>query len=382
MLKQLEDKGIIYDIEIFKNILMITTYTLKIKEYGIYYWYKDFNNINEFIKLVKSKDDIKCWIGYNSLYFDNAVIDHLINNPKITLLKLWEFSQGLIKNKNAKNPYRWNSNFSYSLDLLEVIREGYNVKSLKGVAVNLKHPKIQDLPLDFDKEVSDDEFKTLLEYNKNDVDITLSILNFIEERLEMRQVLSEHYDINVLSSADSYIAKNIFNKFYYEKTLEKNPNIDIKELKTLRTNRDVINVSDLVLPGIKFTTPELQEFFNNLKQLQIVKGEDDKFICYIPQLDYAGMSYTIALGGIHSVDKPLIIKTPDDELLLDIDIASQYPTAIINNKVCPAHLDPDIFIPLVKEIVDKRLWYKKHKHENSLYSVLEKGLKITINTIK
>lgn len=380
MLEQLEQTGIIYDVEIFKNALVVTCYSLKVKQYRIYSWYKDNNNINELLNLITNKNNPRCWIGYNSLQFDNGVMDHLIHNKDITLLKLWEFSQTLIKGN--KNPYKYNSNFRNSLDLLEVIREGYNVKSLKAVAVNLKHPTIQDLPVDYDKEITDEEFDVLVDYNKNDVEITLKILNHIEKRLEMRQVLSQHYKIDVLSSADSYIAKKLFDKFYYEKILDKDPNTDIKRLKHLRTLRDVIPIKDIVLPQIKFATPELQSFFYLIKQLDIVRKNDDKFVCDIPELEYGGMTYTVALGGIHSVDTPLIIKTPDDELLLDIDIASQYPTAIINNKVCPAHLDPDIFIPLVEEVVAKRLWYKKHKHENVLYSVLEAGMKIKINTIK
>lgn len=380
MLEIIKNKGLIFDIEIFKNAFIVTVFSLRVNRCKTFTWFEDINQVEDLINLVCNKDDPRIWIGYNSIQFDQGVIDHLIYNwGKISILKLWEFSQTIIN--QDKNPYRYNSHFSNSLDLMEVIREGYTKKSLKGIAVNLKFPKIQDLPFHYTSYLTKEDVQKVIDYNKNDVDITLALLNHLEIRLEMRQVISEQYNLNVLSAADSYIAKELFNKFYYEAALKKNPDLDIKQLKYLRTKRDNINISDLVLPGIKFQTKELNSFFQHIKTLTIVRKDDDSYTCDIPELKYAGMTYTVALGGIHSVDEPLIIETPENELLLDIDISSQYPTAIINNRTTPAHLDPDIFIPLVKDIVEKRLWYKKHKKENSLYGVLEKGLKITINTI-
>jgi hypothetical protein len=55
--------------------------------------------------------------------------------------------------------------------------------------------------------------------------------------------------------------------------------------------------------------------------------------------------------------------------------------AILNNNLCPQHLDCDVFLPLLKNIVDQRLYHKKRRKESKESDVIQSGLKIAINSI-
>jgi hypothetical protein len=377
MLEELIDKGLLYDVELYRNCFLATFYSLRKDEYRYFKWFGCEDEREAMFKTIKGR-----WlIAFNNFNYDDAILNHLILNPDITLYDLWLFSQKLIKGE--RNPYRYNSKF-VSYDLLEVIREGYNTKSLKGVAINLKYPTIQDLPIPFEAEITRDQFNELLKYNINDVDILHLIFLHIKKRLEMRRILSEQYGINVHSASDSGIAKELINKFYTEQALLKDPNFKIKDIKYKRTERETINIQDTVLPKIQYQTAIFQEYLNTIKQLTITRisstETSDKFACDIPKFIYKGKTYTIALGGIHSEDAPLVIKVSGNRLLLDLDVASQYPTAIEVNKVCPKHLDPDCFLPQLSKTKKERIYYKHNKKTNTLYVELEKGLKITLNT--
>ncbi len=78
---------------------------------------------------------------------------------------------------------------------------------------------------------------------------------------------------------------------------------------------------------------------------------------------FNGSTYTIALGGIHSIDPPRIIRPKVNEILIDADIGSQYPNAINKRELFPAHLGKEWLIGY-KDIIQKRILAKKNKQIN------------------
>lgn len=327
MLDKPKRTELLYDVELYKNYFCATFYSYVANQYKLFQWSDKVNDISELIKLVTNTNPVRVLVSYNGLNYDDCILNHIIRNYKkgLTIRSLWEFSQKLIC-EEIRNPYRYNSRFK-SIDCMEILRVGRFSKPLKLVAVNLKFPKIQEMPVEYDKEMTDEDIVEIISYNKNDVDILKYLFEHLEEEneLEMRRLLSEQYNLNLYTDAESAMAKALFNKFYFDKAKEKNPDIDTKALSKLRTIRTRIELKDLILPTVQFKTDELKLFHQTLTELTITrersKKEPDKevFVCPIPELHFAGNEYTIALGGIHSVDEPLIIETGEDDLLLDLD---------------------------------------------------------------
>jgi DNA polymerase elongation subunit (family B) len=90
---------------------------------------------------------------------------------------------------------------------------------------------------------------------------------------------------------------------------------------------------------------------------------------------FDGVKYKLGIGGIHSDDKPGIFTSTDTELIIDCDIASMYPTLIVNNNLYPSHLSR-LFLDLYKKIILQRLEAKKLGNETESYV-----LKILLNSV-
>lgn len=390
MLESLYERGIIYDWENYKNCHVCTMYSLRTKQYKTFVMYKNRDDRKEFLDIVNSKVNGKprVLIGYYNNDYDNAITEHLIKYPNISLFDLWKFGQSLIKER--KNPYKYRSKLE-SIDLNEIIRAGYGTIPLKGALVNLKFDRIQDLPINPEEEINDSNLENLISYNKDgDVRGTILLFEHLKDRLAMRETITEEFGVKVNGLADSAIGKQILDKLYYEKLKETNPDIDFNEFKKLRTHRGDIPIKDIIYDQIQFKTEELSNFLTTLKSLTIKliqekkkkEVEEDSHVCEdIPPLIFNGIEYSVALGGIHSVDKPLIIIPTEDEMLLDLDVTSQYPSRIIADRICPAHLDPDIFIPLFESILDKRKYYKSNSKTNPAFTALADGMKLSANSI-
>lgn len=379
-----------FDIESFPNFFSVIFYDGSTKlTFTIASNRNDILQLILFLQQVIKDGDIL--IGYNSIGYDNILLNYLLAyyTSLSSYMKGDEIagyiniiSKGIIEPEKASNKVKQAiRNLKYStrfkfIDLLEVIREGFNVKGLKGVAINLKWHRIQDLPHSPDHIVLLEEIDDILDYNFNDVLITERVYNHISQRIVMREVLSERYGVNLLSDADSMIAKTIFNKAYgtYE-------GVDLDEIKHKRTSRKTVAFADIIFPWVKFETPELQVYLEELRKVVVTDVDTDKPQVSIPPLVFNGMEYTIALGGIHSVDKPGMFESNEDMMLMDMDVASQYPSCILHNKVCPAHLDPNVFLDVYQGQVDLRLDYKAKGKYDKFAKIVEAGLKIEINTV-
>ena len=76
----------------------------------------------------------------------------------------------------------------------------------------------------------------------------------------------------------------------------------------LRTERTIISFNKIIFPHIHFKTIQLQNFLNEIKQVKIRRTSKDEFS---REIEFYGTKYTIATGGIHSIDPPRILKSTD-----------------------------------------------------------------------
>ena len=127
----------------------------------------------------------------------------------------------------------------------------------------------------------------------------------------------------------------------------------------MRSPCDTVALKDVILPYVKFTSPVLQNLLNELKQLVVSpgrKGLEKEFII-------GGVKHLFSVGGLHSVNKPEEIIPNESQLLVDQDVASLYPSLIIENKFYPPHLGPE-FLEVYSKIKEERI-EAKHKGEKT-----------------
>lgn len=354
----------VYDIEVFNNFFSITYWSIDGNIKGSYYIYKEHNDLEEIMNLFYEKSNF--WVGYNSTSFDDPIIQHLIDNAynyegmKTDVLtgRISDYAGKVIDNKYAKY-------IDVSFNRFDLMRVANLYKSLKLVAVNLKHDLIQDLPYPFWHNVEPDQVDEILEYNDNDVEITWSLYHELREEILLRQDLSVKYGQNLMNYPDSGIANRVLENDY-----QRHSGIPYHRFKDYNTKRDKVDFSECVHPKVSFKSKNLQTLLKEIK-----KGSADKSTKIEYHALVGGTRYDIKKGGIHSNMPSEVFESEEDLQIIDADARSYYPNIMINYGIKPKHLH-GCFLPLVKQYTEDRL---EAKAEND--KVASKGLKIVINSI-
>lgn len=335
------------------------------------------------------------YFGYNNNKYDRLMLSALLmyynqfDKPSKLIEFLYDTSQRIIR--NSDNDVLWQDNFTNmlmknrlnfrDLDLFQIFRLDHFHKSLKQTSINIKWynlleyhmPPISELDVDYYYRLTENRGlsieqlnrlyrnsferylhpawkKEMEEYNDNDVFICCELVRMNQEEIRLRYMISKEYEINVLSASRSTIADKVIVKLYSKFT-----GLHPKRFIDTKTIRRKIEVSEILSDKIQFLSPQLNDLLQSLRSL-VLRGEKGEFE---RTFTYAGTSYTLATGGLHSNEIPAIYVANDKQTIVDRDVASYYPNLIRSLKVCQKHLNPKAWFRIADTIVDERL---EHKH--------------------
>ena len=362
----------VYDIEIFPNVFHCTVKNTETGEYHMFEISERKNQIEELCKFFLSD---KFFAGYNNIHYDNVIINYIISfkdkmlnlNYFIICDSLFNLSKTIV-NSTEDNIDSWKTwkyqKYFESLDLLTMLFSSKLRVSLKEMQVTMQYKNVLEFEGDFDKFLEKDKIDTMIKYNINDVDSTEVLLNRCKDNIELRIAIEDEYNIECLNKDGVNIGMEILKQKYLEKT-----GLTWWDIKDLRSPADTIVLNNIILPFIKFDTPILQDVLEDMKK-QIVspnrKGYERKFL-------FNNLIYSVGVGGIHSKNEPEIIIPKEDEMLIDIDVASLYPSMLIEYNFYPKHLGKE-FLEVYKKIKEERI-EAKHKGEK----VKNETLKLALN---
>ena len=156
----------------------------------------------------------------------------------------------------------------------------------------------------FDRYIIPMYIEKMMYYNLNDVFIVCEIVRQKIDEVRLRYSISKSFNINVLSSARSNISDQLFEKFYADAT-----GLHPSAFKKLTTIRTKISFKKVIFPHIAFKTKQLQDFLEEVKSVSITRTTKDDFC---REIEFYGTKYTIAAGGIHSIDPPRLLKSGKD----------------------------------------------------------------------
>ena len=366
-------KGLIvqvYDIEIFPNCFSLTIKNTETKEFQFFELSNRKNNLVDLVPLFLDKRYIFC--GYNNIHYDNPIVNFIIEY-KETLKKstrldieynLFQLSQTIIKGDLEKwKRWKYANNFE-TLDLLTMLFSQKLRVGLKEMQVTMKYSNVQEYDGDFEAPIPEEDIPKMIQYNINDVNSTEELLYRCENDIKLRLNIEEEYGIKALNKDGVNLGMEILKTKYLEKTHK-----TWNDIKDLRSPCDKIALNEIILPFIKFDNSILKDLLNEMKQ-QVVspdrKGYNKHFL-----MD--NLEYSVGVGGIHSVNKPSIFIAKEDEVISDVDVASLYPSLIIEYGFYPPHLGKE-FLEVYKGIKDERI---EAKHNGNKLKNLT--LKLSIN---
>ena len=367
----IHDKTVlVYDIEVFPNVFSCT---LKNSETGDVYVFelshRKENVVCEAEAMVNLfKDDKYLFCGYNNIHYDNPIMNFIIANigtmpndyEKVTR-SIHKLSTTIITSETSESWKKWKYGTTFAtMDLLTMLFSQKLRVGLKEMQVTMQYHNVQEYSGDFESWLPDEEIDEMLKYNLNDVESTLELLNRCKKDVDLRIGIQEEYGIDVLSNDGMTIGTEILKTKYLEKTHKK-----WYDIKDLRSPADVIDLNEVIFPFIQYETPVLQELLTEMKQQTVSpgrKGYEKHFL-----LD--NVEVTVGVGGIHTKNDPEAIIPKDDELLLDSDVNSLYPSLIISYGLVPRHLGQE-FLEIYGQVREERLYAKRN------------GLKVKNETLK
>ena len=366
-------KGLIvqvYDIEIFPNCFSLVIKNTETKEFQFFELSNRKNNLVDLVPLFLDKRYIFC--GYNNIHYDNPIVNFIIEY-KETLKKstrldieynLFQLSQTIIKGDLEKwKRWKYANNFE-TLDLLTMLFSQKLRVGLKEMQVTMKYSNVQEYDGNFEAPIPEEDIPKMIQYNINDVNSTEELLYRCENDIKLRLNIEEEYGIKALNKDGVNLGMEILKTKYLEKTHK-----TWNDIKDLRSPCNKIALNEIILPFIKFDNPILKDLLNEMKQ-QVVspdrKGYNKHFL-----MD--NLEYSVGVGGIHSVNKPSIFIAKEDEIISDVDVASLYPSLIIEYGFYPPHLGKE-FLEVYKGIKDERI---EAKHNGNKLKNLT--LKLSIN---
>lgn len=381
----------VYDIEVFPNVFHCTvknTETGELHKFEISCRRNQLDELVEFFHTVNTDytfgdlytTDIKLdtnilFCGYNNLHYDNAIINYIIDCYNIMKYKgyrdicrsVFNLSKVITTSSEDDNSAwrKWKYMICFdSFDILTMLYSNKLRVGLKEIQVTMQYKNVQEFVADWQADLPEDQIDSMIDYNINDVNSTEELLNRCKKDIDLRIAIEDEYGVRVLSKDGVNIGMKILTQKYLEKTGQ-----TWWDIKDLRSPMSVIPLNSVILPFIKYDSPILTRVLNDMKS-QIVspgrKGYENKFV-------FEGLQYSVGVGGIHSVNKPEIIIPKEDEMLIDIDVASLYPSMLIEYEFYPKHLGPE-FLEVYKQIKDERI---EAKHNGN--KVKNETLKLALN---
>ena len=353
----------VYDIEVFHNVFSCTlknTETKKVTVFELSHRCTDcVKAATRMVNLFLDKGFLFC--GYNNIHYDNPIMNFIIANINTmpndyirVTNAIHKLSQTIILSENAESWKQWKyaNNFA-TLDLLTMLFSQKLRVGLKEMQVTMQFHNVQEYEGDFDSDLPDDEIDKMLAYNLNDVESTEELLNRCKADIDLRIGIEKEFGVDVLSKDGMSIGTEILKVKYLEKTGK-----SWYDIKDLRSPCDVIDLNEVIFPFIEFETPILKELLAEMKQQKVSpgrKGYEKHFL-----LD--GVEVTVGVGGIHTKNEPERIIPKDDELLLDSDVNSLYPSLIIAYELVPKHLGKE-FLEIYSKVREDRFEAKRNHND-------------------
>ena len=383
---------LVYDIEVFQNIFHCAIKDTETGKITLFEISNRKNQLQELVEFFKEFENVegswnnsyttdyqfntnKIFAGYNNIHYDNPIINYIIDYYNVMKDKtyieicksIFNLSKTILNSKEGEEGVwkKWKyQQWFESFDILTMLYSTQLRVGLKEMQVTMQYPNVQEFVYDWDIPLVESKFDEMIQYNINDVESTSELLDRCKKDIELRIAIEDEYGVRVLSKDGVNIGMKIITQKYLEKTGQ-----TWWDIKDLRSPMDKIPLKDVILPFVKYDSPILKDMLDTLKKQTVSpgrKGYEYKFI-------FNNLRYTIGVGGIHSVNDPEIIIPKEDEYLIDCDVASLYPSMLIQHKFYPKHLGPE-FLEIYSKIREERL---EAKHNGD--KVKNETLKFALN---
>jgi acetolactate synthase regulatory subunit len=308
-----------------------------------------------------------CVVSFNGRQYDVPIVSLAIAGKSTRAMKAVS-NQIIVEELRPSDILRTQKVKMLKCDHIDLIELAPLNQSLKMCAGRLHARKMQDLPFHPEKVLNEDQITITRWYCVNDLRNTLLLYQALKEEIDLRVGMGKEYDLDLRSKSDAQIAEAVIGH----------------EVQVLNGRRPV---APTIAPGTlyRYKVPAFLVFQSALLRWVLELVRDTIFVVG----DHGGVekpatlnglkfeigngSYRMGIGGLHSMEKGATRRVDGTFVLKDIDVASNYPRIILNQRLYPQHLG-SAFLKVYQRIVDRRLQAKARKDD-----LVAGSLKIVVN---
>lgn len=242
------------------------------------------------------------------------------------------------------------------IDLIEPQPNAF--ASLKTLNGRMHGTRLQDLPYHPDIRPTHEQMDVIADYClHSDLDATERLFTTLKEPLELRVALGDIYQKDFRSKSDAQIGEAIV-KIRYEQLTGRAP-------QKVETKPGTVFKYDIPF-YVSFETPQLREMLERLRNTEFVVTKTGKV--NLPdwleetKIEIGSSVYQMGIGGLHSTESGRCVRTNETHVLVDADVASQYPSIIMSLGLAPKSLG-NTFLDVYGQIKTDRLKAKKRAKE-------------------
>lgn len=231
------------------------------------------------------------------------------------------------------------------IDLMEVspaVRQ-----SLKIIHGRLHGRYMVDLPYEHDAVLEPDQMNTVTLYCMNDLDATEGLYRSLREPLELRSALGKEHRLDLRSKSDSQIGEALVKK-RVEQALGR---------RVSKPDSSPTSFGYDPPKFLRFDTPRLCNVLDDLRDARFhLVGDKPQAPEGLKDLkvELGAMTYSMGVGGLHSTESRRALRADDRTVLLDVDVASQYPNIIVKLGLYPPAMGP-AFLEVYRALIAERL---------------------------
>lgn len=292
-------------------------------------------------------------LGFNNHSYDNIMVAAALENRSCSELKTlsdliilsnlpsWRIAQ----DEGIQTPKGWDT-----IDIIEVIP---GQASLKIYGARIGERKLQDLPYPHNAALTDDQMDEVAKYCANDLRVTKALADKIAPQLSLRADMGAQYGVDLRSKSDAQIAETVLKS-----------EIEALSGKTLRPPKmeggAKVRYRDPKI--VSFDDPEITAIFKRICAHHFTLSGSGSV--QMPEwlsstkIKIGAAAYQMGIGGLHSTEKGQGVKAGDDHDLFELDVASYYPSIILQQGLEPANMAGH-FLPVYQSIVTRRLEAKR-----------------------
>jgi DNA polymerase elongation subunit (family B) len=305
-------------------------------------------------------------VGFNSINYDLPVVRLALTGAGT--VRLHRASGEIINGMQRREFEQTYTPAVLTVDHIDLIEVAPLQGSLKLYAGRLHAPIMKDLPIDPQKALTQAEADTIREYCLNDLDNTALLLAELKGQIELRERLSAEYGQDLRSRSDAQIAEHVISAEVCKLNgrFPKRPK-----------DKEGTSYKYKVPAFVRYASLSLAGLLDTIRAADFAVGEDGSI--QLPK-ELAELTirinegvYRLGIGGLHSSEKAAKHIADEDTLLIDRDVASYYPSIILNQGLFPKHMGK-AFLEVYRAIVNRRLAAKEAGNKLEAES-----LKITIN---